>query len=143
MIPTNISMQFRCGYGAPITCSMTNGSSPLTVTGSVPLTFNPDDAPLLPGETGLSISVPRGDASSGTFNTFVASVDGSGKTTLAASPQATVSNVPGWAGLPVPAVITTAIKMLAELCYEDGGCDDVPIPRGIEAFLDPYRNLVA
>jgi hypothetical protein len=143
MVPANVIMQFRCGYGGPITCSMTNGAALLTVTGGAPLTFNPDDAPLLPGETGLPISVPGAGANGGPLNTFVASVDGSGKATRAAAAQATLPNVPGWACLPVPAVLTTAIKMLAEHYYEHGGCDDVPMPRVVEALLDPYRNLVA
>jgi hypothetical protein len=155
MVPANVIVQFRCGYGGPITCSMTSGSAALTVTAGAPLKFNADDAPQLPGETGLPIFVSGAGAASGLspinghmvsggLFTNVAGVNpATGQATLAAPAVATVNNVPGWAGSPVPAVITTAIKMLAEHYYEHGGCDDVPMPRVVEVLLDPYRNLVA
>lgn len=148
MVPANVIVQFRCGYGGPITCSMTAGSAVLTVSGGAPLKFNADDAPLLPGETGLPISVSGAGATvngvAGPLNTFIASVNPTtGQATLAEQAVNTVANVPGWAGSPVPAVVTTAIKMLAEHYYEHGGCDDTPMPRVVEILLDPYRNLVA
>lgn len=144
MVPGNVIVRFRCGYGGPITASMTEGSAVLTVTAGAPLTFDFDDAPLLPGETGLPISVPGAGPNGGMLNTFIASVNPvNGQATLATAATATVSNVPGWAGAQIPAVITTAIKLLVEFYYEHGGCEDVPMPRVIRALLEPYRNLVS
>jgi hypothetical protein len=157
MVPANVIVTFRCGYGGPITCSMTAGSALLTVTGGAPLKFDADDAPMLPGETGLPIFISGAGAVTstgispfnnqpvtGALSTTIASVNPvNGQATLAAPAVATVTNVPGWAGSPVPAVITTAIKMLAEHYYENGGAQDCDLPRVVEALLDPYRNLVA
>lgn len=141
MVPANVIVKFRAGYGGPITASMTANSAVLTVANGV--TFNPDDAPLLPGDTGLPISVLGAGANGSTLNTFIASVDQNGQATLATAAAAAVSNVPGWAGLKVPEVIRTAIKMLVEFYYDHGGCQDVELPRVIESLLDPYRNLVS
>lgn len=144
MVPANVIVQFRCGYGGPITCSMQEGSALLTVAGGAPLTFNADDAPALPGETGTPISVTGAGPGGAVLDTFIASVNpANGQATLANAASASVTSVPGWAGRPVPAVITTAIKMLAEFYYENGGCEDMPLPRVVESLLDPYRNLVA
>lgn len=144
MVPANVIVRFRCGYGGPITASMTAESAVLTVTGGAPLSFDADDAPLLPGETGLPITVPGAGPGGAALNTFIASVNpANGRATLATAATTTVTNVPGWAGQAVPAVITTAIKMLAEFYYEHGGCEDVPMPRVIESLLEPYRNFVS
>lgn len=144
MVPANVIVQFRCGYGGPITCSMTAGSAVLIVSGGAPLSFNPDDAPRLPGETGLPIMVPGAGANGGPLNTFIASVNpANGQATLAQAASATVVNVAGWAGWPVPEEILAAIKMTVEFYYEHGGCEDVPLPRVVENLLDPYRNLVS
>lgn len=157
MVPANVMVQFRCGYGGPITCSIEEGSPLLTITGGAPMAFNTDDMPLMAGDTGLPIFVPGAGSSTaysispfsglpelGALSTNIASVDaGSGQATLADNAVATVTNVPGWAGSPVPAVITTAIKLLVEFYYEHGGCEDVPMPRVIESLLEPYRNFVS
>jgi hypothetical protein len=157
MVPGNVIVCFRCGYGGPITASMTEGSAALTVTGGAPLTFDFDDAPLLPGETGLPIYVPGAGALTasvispftglpvqGALATNIASVNPStGQATLAAGASATVSNVPGWAGYPVPAVITTAIKMLVERYYESGGAQPDIANTAVEGLLEPYRNFVS
>ena len=157
MVPANIIVQFRCGYGGPIVCSMTEDSPLLTVTGGAPTSFNFDDAPLLPGETGLPIWIPGAGPASGytvspvtglpvqaALNTNIASVNpANGVATLAANAAATVTNVTGWAGSPVPAVITTAIKMLAEFYYETGGKQDEELPRVVTSLLEPYRNFVS
>lgn len=157
MVPANVIVIFRCGYGGPITVSMEEGSALLTVTGGAPLAFDFDDAPLLPGETGLPIYVPgagnpalttvspvTGLPVMGALSTNIASVNPvGGQATLAAAAVATVTNVPAWAGYPVPAVITTAIKLLVEFYYENGGCEDHTLPRVIESLLEPYRNFVS
>jgi uncharacterized phiE125 gp8 family phage protein len=145
MVPANVIVQFRCGYGGPITVSMTASSALLTVApGSVPASFNADDAPLLPGETGLPISIPGAGPDGATLNTFIASVNPStGQATLAAAASTAVTNVQAWAGQQLPAVIPTAIKMLVEFYYDHGGCEDVPMPRVIESLLEPYRNFVS
>lgn len=141
MVPSNVMVKFRCGFGGPIICSMTATSAVLTVAGGV--SFNPDDAPLMAGDTGFPISVPGAGASGGPLDTFIASVNGSGQATLATAASTTVASVIGWAGVKVPEVIRTAIKMQVEFYYEHGGCQDVPLPRVVESLLDPYRNLVA
>jgi uncharacterized phiE125 gp8 family phage protein len=140
MVPANVIVQFRCGYGGPITASMTVGSAVLTVAGGV--TWNPDDAPLLTGDTGLPISVPGAGPSGATLNTFIASVDDDGNATLATAASTMVTSVAGWAGVPVPEAIRAAIKMIVEFYYEHGGAQDADLPRVVEALLDPYRNLV-
>jgi hypothetical protein len=140
MVPSNVLVQFRCGYGQPIICSMTGGSAVLSVTGGI--TFNPDDAPLMVGDTGLPISVPGAGANGGTLNTFIASVDGSGNATLRDSAAAAVTNVSGWAGTPVPEEIRTAIKLTVE-AYYDKGWEGGELPAAARRQLDYYRNLVA
>jgi hypothetical protein len=154
MVPANVIVKFRCGYGGPITCSMENGSAVLTVSGGAPLTFNNDDQPLLPAETGLPIFVPGAGTASGVnpangqlvtggLWTTIASVNPSnGQATLAAAAAASVTNVQGWAGYAVPNEITAAIKMLVESYYEHGGCEDVPIPDVIINLLDSWRNEI-
>jgi hypothetical protein len=157
MVPANVMVQFRCGYGGPITCSIEEASGLLTVSGGYPQAFDFDDAPLLPGETGLPIFIPGAGSPTGyainpatglpvqgALATFIASVNPTnGQATLATPATATVTNVPGWAGQPLPNVITTAIKLLVEFYYEHGGCEDAPMPRVIESLLEPYRNFVS
>jgi hypothetical protein len=148
MVPSNVMVQFRCGYGGPITVSMTAGSALLTVSAGAPLTFNFDDAPLMAGDTGTRILVPGAGPVVGgiaqPLDTFIASVNPvNGQATLAAAATTAVTNVPGWAGQPVPAVLTTAIKMQVEHYYENGGGSDCELPRVVESLLGPYRNFVA
>jgi hypothetical protein len=54
------------------------------------------------------------------LNTFIASVDGSGHATLKDVAVATVANVAGWAGQPVPEEIRNAIKLTIEAYYNQG-----------------------
>src|SRR5579872_769571 len=146
MVPSNVMVQFRCGYGGPLTVSMTANSAVLTGP-----KFNPDDAPLINpqtnqpmnGELGLAIRIPGAGAGGADLVTNIASVDSNGQATLAATAAATVANVTAWAGAPVPEEIRTAIKMLVEFYYDHGGCEDVPIPRVIQSLLSYYRNDVA
>jgi hypothetical protein len=140
MVPSNVMIQFRCGYGQPIVCSMTQGSAALTISGGI--TFNPDDAPLMAGDTGLPISVQGAGANGGVLNTFIASVDGSGHATLKDVAVATVANVAGWAGQPVPEEIRNAIKLTIEAYYNQGS-DGGELPLAARRQLEYYRNLVA
>jgi len=157
MVPDNTVVRFRCGYGGPITCSMTAGSAVLTVSGGAPLSFDADDAPLLPQETGLPIFVPGAGPTSGTvispitnhpvtgaLATNIASVNPSnGQATLAAVATTTVTNVPGWAGRPVPARITHAIRRLAAYCYDNRGESVAENEEFIQNLLKPFRNDVS
>ncbi len=140
MVPSNVMVQFRAGYGAPITATMTANSAVLTVAGGI--TFNPDDAPLMAGDTGLPISIPGAGASGSTLDTFIASVDVNGNATLKDTAKASVANVAGWAGSQVPEEIRTAIKLTAEAYYNCGSEGD-ELPVAARRLLDFYRNLVA
>lgn len=143
MVPANVIVTYRCGFGGPITCSMSASSAALTVNAGQPQKFNNDDQPLLPAETGLAIMVPGAGASGATLQTNIASVNPSdGAATLAAAAQTAVTNAQGWAGIPMPAEILNAIKSLVESYYEHGGKDSAPIPDVVYRSLDPYRNLV-
>jgi hypothetical protein len=140
MVPANVMVQFRCGYGMPIVATMTSGSAALTVGGGV--TFNPDDAPLLVSDIGLPISVPGAGSGGSTLNTFIASVDGSGNATLKDSAITTVTSIQAWAGRPVPEEIRTAIKLTAA-DYYDKGCEGGDLPARAQQLLKYYRNLVS
>jgi hypothetical protein len=139
-VPSSVMIQFRCGYGQPITCSMTAASAVLTVVSGIK--FNPDDAPLMAGDTGLPISVAGAGANGGTLNTFIDSVDVSGNATLKDPAVATVENVLGWAGWPVPEEIRNAIKMTIEAYYNQGS-EGGELPLAAKRQLEYYRNLVA
>jgi hypothetical protein len=62
MVPSNVMIQFRCGYGQPIVCSMTQlcGADDRRRDH-----VQPDDAPLMAGDTGLPISVQGAGANGG------------------------------------------------------------------------------
>jgi hypothetical protein len=140
MVPSNVMVQFRAGYGMPITATMTQGSTVLTLGGGV--TFNVDDAPLMVGDTGLPISIPGAGANGATLNTFIASVDGGGIATLKDAAAGDVTAVQAWAGWPVPEEIRTAIKLTAA-DYYDKGCEGGELPSRAQSLLNYYRNLVA
>ena len=140
MVPSNVMVQFRCGYGGPITATMTVNSAVLTLAGGV--TFNPDDAPLMAGDTGTRISIPGAGPSGATLDTFIASVDINGMATLATAASTAVTAAVGWAGNPVPEEIRNAILMTAE-SYYNSGCLGGDLPIAARRQLDYYRNLVA
>jgi hypothetical protein len=143
MVPANVIVQYRCGFGGPITASIEAGSAALTVTGGAPMNFNLDDSPLLPGETGLPISIPGAGPSGATLDTHIASVDTTtGRATLADTASTTVSAAPGWAGQRVPAPIATAIKLLVQ-DYYDKGAAAAAMPAAVQSLLNPYRNFVS
>jgi hypothetical protein len=137
MVPSNVMIQTRNGYGQPIVCSMTNNSALLTVAGGIK--FNADDAPLMAGDTGLPIAIPGAGANESTLNTFIASVNAStGVATLKDQAAATVNNVAGWAGWPVPEEIRNAIKLTVE-DYYDRGCEADELPGVAKRLLGYYR----
>jgi hypothetical protein len=142
MVPSNVLVKFRCGYGGPLTVSTTANSA--VIAGPK---FNPDDASLLPLETGLAVSIPgAGPVVGGNATalvTNIASVDGNGQATLATAATAAVMNAPGWFGAQVPQPILQAILFLAQWYYEQASVVDAPLPRVVRGLLDPYRNLVA
>lgn len=138
MVPANVLVKFRCGYGGPLTVSTTEDSP--VIAGP---TFNPDDAPLLPLETGLPVSIPGAGPGGDLLVSNIASVDADGNATLAANAAAAVANVKGWFGNPIPSPIQQAILFLAQFYYEQGSIVDQPLPRMVRGLLDPYRNLVA
>lgn len=142
MVPANVLVQFRCGFGQPITCSMTAGSAVLTVSGGI--TFNPDDAPLMAGDTGLPIYVNRAGVGGIDLETFIAAVDGNGNATLAEAASSTVANMPGWAGVAVPEEIRNAVRLMVEFYYERAqGNLNLNLKDAAEDELGPWRNLVA
>ncbi|HVJ09270.1 MAG TPA: hypothetical protein VM554_12890 [Acidisarcina sp.] len=140
MVPSNVLVQFRCGYGGPLAVSLAAGSAALTIPG---YKFNPADAPLLPGDRGLAVSIPGAGPAGATLVTNIASVDSNGNATLAAAGSTTVSGVTAWLGDPVPRPILSAVKMLVEFYYDHGGAEDLQLPRVVANFLEPYRNQVA
>lgn len=143
-VPASMIVQFRCGYGAPITVSMTNGSPVLNSGG---FTFNLDDAQVMAGDKGLGIAVPGAGAPAGLeptdLVTNVLSVNGSGVATLAAAAGASVANVQAWIGDPIPEPLRLAIMFHAQFFFEQGAVVDQEPPRIINRLRDSYRNLVS
>lgn len=140
-VPSSIMVQFRCGYGGPIKVSMTQGSAVLS-TNTI---FNPDDAPLMVGDTGLPICVPGAGANAlngPPLNTHIASIDANGQATLANEAITAVTNVQAWAGYPVPPDIIKAMLLLAQFYYEQASVGG-EIPAYIMDSIWGYRNLVS
>jgi hypothetical protein len=136
MVPANVTIQFRCGYGGPLTVSMAANSPALTAAG---FTFNPDDAPQIEGDAGTKICIP-----SASLTTNVASVDDEGNATLAAAPAAIVTDQSAWLGNPVPNPLVLAILFQAQFFFEKGGVSDQVNPRVIDSLRNSgYRNLVS
>lgn len=139
MVPANVLVKFRCGYGGPLKVSTTATSA--VVTGPV---FNPDDAPLLPLEQGLAVSIPGAGADGGPLNTNIASVDINGQATLALAATAAVTNVQGWFGDPVPGVLTRAVKLMTQFYYDQScGRSRQDLQDTAHDLVNPYRNLVS
>lgn len=138
MVPANVLVQIRAGYGGPVTGSM--GANSAVLSGPV---FNPDDAPLMTGDTGLQISVPGAGANGAALATTIASVDANGQATLADAAVTAVSNASVWAGWPVPEDIVDAIILLAQYYWEQGAIVDQAQPRVVADKLDSYVNRVS
>jgi hypothetical protein len=130
-----VMVQYKCGYGGPVTASMAIDSAILT--GPV---FNP-------GDVGQSVSVPgaiAGDPVT-TLSTRILSVDGNGQATLAANATAVVASALNnvWVGNKLPKSVYRAIKLLAQFYWQNGSDTDLPTPRVIYDVLEMYRNRVA
>lgn len=138
MVPDNVLVKFRCGYGGPVTGSMTAGSAILSGP-----TFNADDAPVMAGETGTAVSVPGAGAGGAALDTFVSSVDGKGQATLEDAAQTSSPNATVWVGAQVPPAILQAVKFLTQFYYEQGSIVDQPLPRVVQNLLAPYVNQVS
>lgn len=136
MIPNNISITFKCGYGGPVTASMT-ANSPI-LTGPV---FNP-------GDVGQAVSVPGAIAAvspapATALVSSILSIDISGQATLAASATAAVTGVQAYIGQQVPDEILTAIMFMAQHFFQNGADVDLPTPRIVAEILSPYCNRVS
>lgn len=130
-VPSSVMIKFKCGYGGPVTVSMTQGSAVLSGP-----TFNP-------GDVGQLVWVPGAGSNQSSLETSIASVDGSGVATLADPAANAVSKVAAWVGRQVPSPIVIAIKLFVQFLYEQGAIVDQPMPRVVRSLLDPYRNLGA
>lgn len=138
-VPSCVMVQFRCGYGGPETVSMAANSALLV--GPV---FNPDDAPLMTGDTGTLVSV-NGAGPDGLEKPMianVASVDPNGQATLTVAATTAVTNTGAWIGQQVPNDIILAILLLAQFYYEQASVGG-EIPHYIMDSIWPYRNLVS
>jgi hypothetical protein len=139
-VPSNVMIQFRCGYGGPAAVSMTPGSAILA--GPV---FNPDDAPLMTGDTGTAVSVPGAGADGlegPPLIANVASVDVNGQATLSIAATTDVSTGQAWIGNPVPPEVLKAILLLGQFFYEQASVGG-EIPKYITDIIWPFRNLVS
>ncbi len=134
MVPENTLLQFKCGYGGPVTVSMTLGSAILS--GPV---WNP-------GDVGQALSIPGAGVGGVALETTLASVDANGQGTAGAAAATAVTNVTAYAGQAVPDEILTAIKMRVEYYYELKDWTPQQAAKqeqAIYSILKPYRNLVA
>lgn len=132
-VPSNVQVQFKCGFGGPIT-GVTIAQGAAIVVGAV----------FLPGDVGQPVTVPGAGSSNADLKTTIASVDVNGQATLANSvTTAVIATTCLWVGKPIPENIKTAILLQAEFLFTQGGDVDVPLPRVIASLLDEHRNLVA
>lgn len=132
MIPNNVQVTFRCGYGGPVAGA--------TMTASSKILAGPK---WNSGDVGLSISIPGAGEAAAALNSTIAAVDTNGQATLADSASTAVTGVTAFAGDEVPANITQAILFMTQFFFEQGATVDLPTPRVIESLLGQYRNLVA
>lgn len=135
MVPANLTVLFRCGFGGPIAVTASANNPVIAVNN---FKFNPDDAPQINGDVGTSISIPSIE-----LNTNVASVDQNGVATLAAAPSKDLVNTDGWLGDPVPTSLCLAILFQAQFFFEKGAVSDEMAPRVIDSLRSSYRNLVS
>ncbi len=141
MVPASNMIQFRCGYGGPLTVSIAAGSNALIVAGG--FTFNPDDAQVMPGDTGTKITITGAGAGAADLVTSIASVDLSGNATLADTASTAVTNGAAWLGAPIPEALRLSIMFHAQFFFEQGAVIDQAIPRIVETLRGPCRNLVS
>ncbi len=145
LVPASVLVQFRCGFGGPLTVSMDANSKALTIAGSFP--FNPDDAPLMVGDTGTKIRVPGAGpqvANAPTdLVTTIAAVDADGNATLADSATTAVADVRAWLGSPIPEALRTSIMFHSQFFFEQGAVVDQALPRVVASLRSSYRNMVS
>jgi hypothetical protein len=140
MVPANTTVQWRLGFGGPLTVSIAASSKVLAVPGFL---FNPDDAPQIEGDTGTKICIQKAGNGGGPLTTRIASVDANGVATLADAATTAVSNGPAWLGEPVPEMLRLSIKFHAQFFYEQGAVVDQAVPRVVSALRGPYRNMTS
>ena len=140
LVPANTIIQFRAGYGGPLSVSMTAGSALLSAPG---FTFNADDAPSLTGDVGTQISIPGAGVGGAALQTNVASVDSNGNATLATAASTSVAAVAAWMGDLIPSKLQLGILFLAQHYNEQGAVVDSNEPGVIERLRRGSRNLVS
>lgn len=132
-VPNAVQIQFKAGYGGPVTAAIAASSAILT--GPV---FDQ-------GDVGQAVSIPAAGAAGAALTTTIASVDNNGQATLAAEATTAVASAANnvWIGQPVPKSINIAILLMTQFLYEQGGSIDMPTPRIVADMLEFYRNRVA
>lgn len=140
MIPNNVQVQFKCGYGGPVTVTTSASSAVLT------------DSVWNAGDAGQMISIPGAGAAGATLSTSIASVAPNGQATLAVAATTAVTKATAVASMPTPGTqpgqimptpITQAILFLAQFYEENGAVTDLPVPRVVRNLLEPYINYVS
>jgi uncharacterized phiE125 gp8 family phage protein len=132
MVPSNVQVTFRCGYGGPVTVS----TSPAAAVLSTPAwAWNL-------GDVGMPISIPGAGVAGTTFATSIASVT-AGVATLTAATTTAVTSATAYAGEPVPETITNAILFLAQFYEENGAIASAETPKQVLNALRPYMHYVS
>jgi hypothetical protein len=131
LVPNSVMIQFVCGYGGPVTLSMTAASAVIS------------GATFLQSDIGRLLSVPAAGTASATLNTSIAAVDGSGHATAADNCVTAAPGAVAYLGNPVPGEIVMAIRFLVQFYYEQGGSVDAPVPRIVRDMLGEVRNLTS
>jgi hypothetical protein len=132
-VPNAVQIQFKAGYGGPVTAAMAASSAVLT--GPV---FDQ-------GDVGQAVSVPAAGAAGAALTTTIASVDNNGQATLTAEATTAVASAANnvWVGQQVPSNIIIAILLMTQFLFEQGGSIDMPTPSIVADMLEFYRNRTA
>ena len=122
-----------CGYGANISIGMVADSKSIT------------GAAFLPADVGKPIVIPEAGPNASDLSTSIAAVDGSGNATTADAAVSTVSGASIYWGLPIPANIQLAIKMVIANFYENRepivampSVRPFALPIDLDTVLAPY-----
>jgi uncharacterized phiE125 gp8 family phage protein len=130
LVANAVMVQFKCGYGGPVTVATTPNSAILT--GPV---WNP-------GDVGQTISIPGAGAAGVTLSTTIASVDVNGQATMAVVATLAVVKATAYVGVQVPQPILDAILLAGQFLY-DGNPLEAKLPPVITDMLSPYINRVS
>jgi hypothetical protein len=130
MIPNNVAVTFKCGYGGPV--AVTTSANSAVLTGEI---WNP-------GDVGQAISIPGAGASGAVLATTIASVDATGQATLATAATLAVTKATAYAGAAVPEPILDAILLVGQFLY-DGLPLTAELPPVAKYLLGPYVNRVS